>query len=322
MKFKRCLQAIPAYLGLALAGAAASPTMPHPQSVVEVQMQAVNLHLDQYTVLEVRRLRGQMVPTRGDQPVTFDDATSFKLRLSSAEIAVSATALSDLLNHRVFNYPGSPLRDIRTKIENGRIEQKGTVHKGITVSFEVVETVSATPDGEIRFHAQKITSGHVPVKGLLHLLGEDLSALVNIKKGRGMRVEGDDILIHPGRILPPPQIDSKVSVVRVEGDRIVMNFQSHAASQLNPPYKSDSYIYHRGGVLRFGKLTMTDADLEIVSDSHQKLFDFSLPEYDRQLVAGYSKNTASHGLIVFMGDLKALGRTKGNESAAAPGKRG
>jgi len=56
---------------------------------------------------------------------------------------------------------------------------------------------------------------------------------------------------------------------------------------------------------------MTDADLEIISESHHKPFDISLPEYNRQLVAGYSKNTDSHGSIVFIGDLKALGPSKG-----------
>jgi len=306
-----CSQALSAFLGIALAGAVSPPAIPYSNSVVEVQMRAVNLHLDQSTVLEVRRLRGQLVPTQDHQPATFDDATSFKMRLNSAEIAVGATTLSDLLNQRVFNYPGAPLKNITIKIENGRIKQKGAMHKGVNLPVEVEGSVDATPDGEIRLHAQKVVSAHVPVKGLLHFFGEDLSALVNIRKDRGVRVEGDDILIHPSRLLPPPQIDGKISAVRVEDDRIVLTFHSGAASELNPPYKTDAYIYHRGGVLRFGKLTMTDADLEIVSESHQKPFDFSLPEYNRQLVAGYSKNTASHGLIVFMQDLKALGPSKG-----------
>ena len=56
--------------------------------------------------------------------------------------------------------------------------------------------------------------------------------------------------------------------------------------------------------MRFGKLTMHDTDLEIVDESPATPFEFSLPEYNRQLVAGYSKNTPSHGLIVFMPGFK------------------
>src|SRR5207248_9506698 len=61
------------------------------------------------------------------------------------------------------------------------------------------------------------------------------------------------------------------------------------------------YIYHRGGVLRFGKLTMNDADLEIVGD-RPGVFDFFQKEYLKQLVAGYSKTTAAKGLIAHMWD--------------------
>ena len=47
-----------------------------------------------------------------------------------------------------------------------------------------------------------------------------------------------------------------------------------------------------------GKLTMTDSDLEIVDQTPRTPLEFSLAEYNRQLVADYSKNTPSHGLIV------------------------
>jgi hypothetical protein len=88
----------------------------------------------------------------------------------------------------------------------------------------------------------------------------------------------------------------------------VQTFRSRDTKALVLPYKAQNYIYHKGGVLRFGKLTMTDADLEIVDQTPLTPFDFSLPDYNRQLVAGYSKNTPTHGLIVFMPDFATLSR--------------
>jgi hypothetical protein len=72
------------------------------------------------------------------------------------------------------------------------------------------------------------------------------------------------------------------------------------------PAPAANYIYHRGGILRFGKLTMTDADLEIIDENPKTPFDFSLDGYNRQLVAGYSRNTPSHGLIVLMPDYEQI----------------
>jgi hypothetical protein len=104
----------------------------------------------------------------------------------------------------------------------------------------------------------------------------------------------------------------------VEGDRIIQTFETKEVKPLAPPLTVRNYIYHRGGVLRFGKLTMHDADLEIVNSSKRATFDFSLPEYNRQLVAGYSKNTPVHGLIVFMPDFGAPPGSSGPPGPLSP----
>jgi hypothetical protein len=287
---------------------AGSQEAPEARVPVEVQMRNVNLHLDQFIVLEIRSLRGQMVPASGAKPVTLDDVNSFVTRIDSAEIALSAKTLSDLLNRYVFAYPGSPLKEISITLDSSRLKQRGVMHKGIDLPFEVEGKLDATPDGEIRFHADKVSSAHIPFKGLLHLFGEDLAKFINLKRDRGVTLEGDNILLNPGRMLPPPRIEGRVTAVRIEGDRIVQTYNSHRPKALVLPYSAQNYIYHKGGVLRFGKLTMTDADLEIVDQSSRTPFDFSLLDYNRQLVAGYSKNTPTHGLIVFMPDLTTLSK--------------
>jgi hypothetical protein len=289
-------------------------------SPVEVEMRAISLHLDQSTVLEVRSLRGQMAPTSRDRPVTFDDVNSFVTRIDAAEIGIDGKTLSDLLNRRVFAYPGAPLKNISITMDRGRIKQTGTIRKGVEMPFEMEGTLDATPSGEIRLRVDKIVAAHLPIKGLIHFLGEDLAKLITLKPERGVTVEGDNILLRPDRMLPPPRIEGKVTAVRIEDDRIVLTFHSGSPKALNPPYRASSYMYQRGGILRFGKLTMNDADLEIVSEAQHTPFDFSLPDYNRQLTAGYSKNTISHGLIVFMRDFSLLG-SDDTQQRGAPIKR-
>jgi hypothetical protein len=58
-------------------------------TAVELQMSNVNLHLDRSLVLEVRRLRGQMTPTKRGQPITLDDLNSFTVNIDSAKMAIS-----------------------------------------------------------------------------------------------------------------------------------------------------------------------------------------------------------------------------------------
>jgi uncharacterized protein YpmS len=265
-------------------------------------MKNVNFRLARDIVLEVRALRGRLQRTKPEVPVTFDDSGSFTVDIDSAQVAVTPASLTALMNSYVLAYDGAPIKNVVVMIRGNRLIQKGTIHKGIDLPFEIEGSLSATDDGNIRVHADKIKSAHLPVKGLLHFLGEDLSKLVKQDSERGMKITGDDVILTPRTLTPPPHLEGKVARVNIAGGKIVQFFESgrHPAA-LVPPFHSTAYIYHRGGVLRFGKLTMNDADLEIVGD-RPGVFDFFQSEYQKQLVAGYSKNTAANGLVAHMVD--------------------
>jgi hypothetical protein len=275
---------------------------PGPHGDVQIQMRNVNFRLAHDIALEVRSLRGQLQRTKNDVPVTFDDPDSFTVDVDSAEVAITPASLSALMNSYVLAYDGAPIKNVTVWIEDGRLVQKGTIHKGVDLPFEIRGSLSATEDGNIRVHADKIKSAHIPVKGLLQLFGEDLSKLVNQNAGRGMKIVGDDIILTPPTLTPPPHLAGHVTRVTIADGKIVQFFDSgHHYAALIPALKTAAYIYDRGGVLRFGKLTMNDADLEIVGD-RPGFFDFFQREYEKQLVAGYSKNTPAKGLVAHMVD--------------------
>ena len=257
--------------------------------------------------------------------MTFDDNDSFLVEIDTAEVAITTASLSALLNSYVFAYPEAPIKNMHVSINGSRVIQKGTIHKGVDLPFEIEGPVSATPDGNIRLHAEKIRSAHIPFKGLLHLFGADLSKLVNKNAGRGAKIEGDDIILAPRGITPSPHLEGHVTQMNIKDGRIIEIFDSgrHLPS-LHPPMNAESFIYHKGGVLRFGKLIMEDADLQIVGDGSHGLFDFFLREYKKQLVAGYSKNTPTNGLIVHMVDyaeLAARYSATANTAGAANGSK-
>lgn len=274
---------------------------------VEIQMKNVNFRLARDIALEVRSLRGRLQRTNPATPVTFDDAASFKVTIDSAEVAMTAASLSALLNSYVLAYPGAPIKNVEVSFKDGRILEKGTMHKGVDVAFEIEGSLSTNADGNVRMHAEKIRSAHIPVKGLLHLFGEDLSKLVNRNAGRGMTIAGDDIILDLRAATPPPHLEGRITRVGIEKGKIVQFFDSgrRPLAPLKPPFQSGAYIYHRGGVVRFGKLTMTDTDLEIVGD-RPGLFDFFQREYLKQLVAGYSKTTPAKGLVAHMANYSSL----------------
>jgi hypothetical protein len=300
----------------ALAGTAAVQQEGHD---VRIQIRNVAFRFAQDVELEVRTLKGRLKRTKPDRPVTFDDSDSFTLEIDTGEVAITTASLTALLNSYVFAYAGAPVKNIQVTVKGSRLIQKGMIHKGVDLPFEIEGPISATADGNIRLHADKIRSEHVPVKGLLHLFGADLSKLVNDKAVRGLRIEGDDMILLPRALTPPPHMDGHVVRVNLQGDKVVQMFDSgRHPPELHPPLQTNAYIYHKGGVLRFGKLLMEDADMEIVGDKPGNFFNFFLREYKRQLVAGYSKNTPANGLVVHMVDYSRFER--GTRNAAVTGQ--
>ena len=287
-----------------------SPAVPEENGAVNLQMRNVNLRIAPGVVLQIRSLRGRMIPTSPDRPVTLDKRDSFNVELQSAVIAISTSGLSQLLNSYVFAYPGAPLKNLSVSVKNGQLVEKGTMHKAVDLPFELEGSLSPEASGAIRLHANKASAEHIPMKGLLHLFGEDLSKLVNTNEARGARMEGDDIVLFPSRMMPPPHILGRVTAVRIEGDNVVQVFGENPPELMALPAPAANYIYHRGGILRFGKLTMTDADLEIIDKNPKTPLDFSLDDYNQQLVAGYSRNTPSHGLVVHIPDYSQIARKR------------
>ena len=148
----------------------------------------------------------------------------------------------------------------------------------------------------------------IGVGGLMKLFGLHLDKLVKLRGARGVRVEKDELYLNPAELLPPPRARGQVSSVEVTDTAITLTFQPTDSGRVQllkvPQPEAPNYMFFRGGVLRFGKLTMHDADLMIVDAQPQDPFDFFPDHYNAQLVSGVERSTPDNGLVVYMPDFK------------------
>jgi len=288
---------------------AAKPTESHEPAEPETQVEMVNvnIHLDSELVLHVRRLKGRFLSTRKGQPPTFDDKLSYIVAIDSGEVGVSMASMTYAMNTYVFGEPDAPLKNLQLSSEGSQIRQKGTLHKGVGIPFEMVGTIGPTPDGKIRIHPTQMKAEHLPVKGLMKLFGLDMAKLINTRKTRGVTVDDNDIILDPARMLPPPQMRGRITAVHIQGDEIVQIFGTETPASMTERPRSN-YMAYRGGTLRFGRLTMTNVDLQLIDADPTDPFEFFPDHYNDQLVAGYSKTTASGGLRVYMPDYNKISK--------------
>jgi hypothetical protein len=292
---------------------------------VATRMRNVNLHIGRGIELRIDDLSGRMLSRVSGKPPVFDDLESYVLDIDAARVSMTAESLTNLMNNYVFAYPGAPFTHLKFAIENGELMQSGTLRKGIGIPFTMHATVSATKDGRIRLHPTAMKAAGVIPKRLLDFLGLTLDRMITLKPGSPITIDGDDLLLDPERLLPPPRIRGHLTNVAIDKGQLVECFGDVDPGRhgLAPPdRRASNYLYFRGGTLRFGKLTMEDADLLLMDADPKGPFDFSPEKYNDQLVAGYSKNTPTHGLIVYMPTLNDVARvgTSGGLTTTVTGR--
>lgn len=282
-------------------------------TVTQLQMRGVDFYVDRDIPLRIRRLRGTMRSKTGG-PIMFDDKSSYIIHLDVAEIGLTGKDLSGLLNKYVLAYPGAPLKRLSVSTEGNEIVQKGILHKVLDLPFEIRATLSVTPEGRIRIHPTRTEILGMHMDQVMKGLGLALDKIISLRGAKGASLDGNDILLEPDKILPPPTIEGRVTSIRVERDQVVQVFgqpSSAEASTLPVPDTSAAhYMFYKGGTLRFGKLLMLDAEMLIVDVDPSDPFRFDLDRYQSQLVAGYSRTLPSGGLEVYMPDIEKVGKTR------------
>jgi hypothetical protein len=270
-----------------------------------------------HAAARIEILSGELLPTGKNEMPVFDDKTSFEVRVVSGKISISPEALASIMNSYVFARSNAPLKDLSVSIDKNRLIIKGKMHSKGDIPFQTEGTVSATPDGRLRVHTEKVKALHVPVKGVMGVFGIELADVVNTSKIDGLDTDKNDLLMDLGKLLPPPHIRGKVTGVSVENNTIVTLFGDGGASAASAKEKGN-YMSFEGGPVRFGKLVMESADLTVLDLDPADPLDWNQSHYRDQLVAGYSKITPSFGLRAYVKDFAKLPRSSAAAAAMAP----
>jgi len=280
-------------------------------------MRNVMYHFRDDVAVHIRRLGGELVPAEGRLMPVFDDKESFTLRITAAEVAVRADSLARILNDNVFGRNDSPIKDVSITVAKDRLKIRGKLHSKGDLGFTAEGRLSATGDGKMRLHVEKIEALHLPLKGIMDLLGVDIADLIKEGKVAGVRVEKDDLILDLEQIIPPPRLSGKITQVRLEPDNIVPIFGDVLGYKWQP-ISAQNYMAYRGNRIQFGKLIMNDTDLILIDSNPKDPFDFYLDHYQEQLTAGWTKTTPEFGLRVFMVDRNKLKRGQAGVAPTRP----
>ncbi len=280
-------------------------------TVTQASMRDVNFYVIPNAALRIRKMRGTIRSLHGG-PVVLDDKNSFVIHLTYAEIGLTGTDITTLMNKYIFAYPGAPLKRLQVHTSGSQLVQTGVMHKILDIPFQITADVSVTPEGLIRLHPARMRILGVDGNGLMRAFGLSLQKILDLSKAKGVTVKGNDLFLDPTMILPPPALEGHATAIRIEGDELVQTFGTVAESTPlpQPDTSASAYMFFKGGTLHFGKLLMLDAEMQIVDLRPSGFFSFDLDKYKDQLVAGYERTLPDQGLEVHMVSVDKLGAPK------------
>jgi hypothetical protein len=290
---------------------------------VRLAIRNVKYRFAENVSVQINYLSGALVPVGDHEFPVIEDKESFKVRIDSAEIAISPQDLANLLNQFVFGRPGSQLSGLSVSTtEKGHLKIKGRLKDKGDIPFETEGALVPTPDGKLRLHAEKMKALKIPLKGLMDAFGIEVDNLIKSGKVPGVTAEENDLIFDLEQILPAPHIEGKVTKVRVEPNTIVQTIASDSKSTSDGkpmPKYAGNYLAVQGKRVQAGKVTLEDCDVVLLDMTPADPLDFYLDHYKEQMAAGYLKASANQQVRSYIKDYGKLAQDKG--AAAPPPKK-
>ncbi len=267
----------------------------------------ITYRIDEDIVTEMPNLNADVHVYTPNQPFIPANIDDFMVQIHTGEVIIDEKSMSALMNKYVFNYPEAPLSNIEIKAENGRIRHTAKMKKfGLTLTTELSGTLKPNGQGQLVLKPDVIKSNGIPVKGLFDLMGVELTKLINSNEDRGVKIEGNDIIMYPDRMMPPPSLRGFCSGAVVSPGKIKMIFDDGVKRDLPSPLPeptAKNYILMWGGNILINNNLALNAKFQMIDDTPEDSMYYYMPVYREQLEAGLTVATTQGEMIAYLGDV-------------------
>jgi hypothetical protein len=253
------------------------------QTGVRIGLQNVRFEWSPKVYIDTRGMSVEAIAMQG-RTVNFDDPGSFVMKLQRSNVLLSTSVLEGMLNESIFNYPGSKLRSLKAQMVK---DEEGMLLR-LTGNVNIVVWIPFTMDARLSVDraTNTLVMDVVRLK-ILHVVPATqivknvstfhLSRLIPSPPNGSLMIRGNQIMIKPFALFPPPRITGTVASVAVDPEGIQLQFAGEAIP--TPKSAAKNYVYLRGGNAQFGQFQMLDTNILIVDRDERDPFRFSLLHY-------------------------------------------
>ncbi len=252
-------------------------------SSVHIRLQNVRFEWSDRVYIDAGNMAVRAVPVHGTV-VNFDDLESFHLLLQKSVVTVRPEVLAGMFNESVFNYPASRVRDLKVSIakdDHGveTVVLDGKVNMIAWLPFKMYTHLGVDPSS----NTMVITVDHLklfgvlPATKLISWTPLHLDRVIALPPNKSLLVHGNQIMVKPFGLFPPPRVDGTMAAVAVDPDVIRITFAGDPIAA--PQSDAKNYVFLQGGASQFGHFRMADTDVLILDKNPSNPFVFSLQHY-------------------------------------------
>ncbi len=251
----------------------------------------------------------RVIPLYDERVFNLDDSSSYVLEIIRGAVTAEFPVLEKLFNERTLNYPGAPLKNIRITVDDpendDKITLRGEMRLGTWIDFSVCASISIdTVSNRIIVKSGSISAMGIPfVKGIIDLSGFSLEDLVSIRGDRGIAIAGNDLVIDPFVLFPPPVYSGRLEGVKVFENGLVLKFRTLENYRFPArPRKAQNDVFLVGGIVKLATMRLVYSRTQIVDSMPADDFEFNINDYFRQITRSSTRLTGDGSVVVSMPD--------------------
>jgi len=249
---------------------------------------------------QIGQMAATLQPVRPGNPVVFDDPQSVTIDVHRGEVTLDAAKLTAIFDRYLFQYQGSPLRNMRVVPEEGRLRITGEMRRDAWVPIVLTGTLTMRNANEMAFHA-----GHVEVAGvgadkLMRAAHVRMADLLKVDTPVA-RLDGDDVVMQVAKLTPPPALKMTISQIAIHPDGVRFTLDDHTLNAIDwPASMPQRGMLIEGGDVKFMRAMPMNIDMAIMPVDAHAPFVLDLYRYREQMAAGYLTFSAAGALTAHL----------------------
>ncbi|MGH8779263.1 hypothetical protein [Paraburkholderia sp.] len=268
----------------------------------------------------IHRMAATLTPTRAGDPIVFDDPTSVAITVHRGEVTLDAAKLTAIFNRYLFQYQGSPLRNMRVEPQDGRLKITGEMQRDGWVPIALTGTLAMRNADEMVFHADHTEVAGVSADSLMRAAHVRMADLLKVSTPIA-HLEGDDVVMAVAKLTPPPAL--RMTITRIDTSPAGVRFTLDDGTLHDvawPATMPARGMLILGGDVKFMRSIPMNIDMAItpLDNSTSNIpFVLDLYHYREQMAAGYFTFDEAGALDVHLPSYTSLANAASDTAAAA-----